>query len=226
MKVLIIGGSSDVGISLAKYLTNMGNEVTITYHNHKCEIDNIKSVHLDIRNEMDIQELMKKLGHIDLLINMAAISRDNLFLDLTKEDFKSVLDVNLIATFSTSQIFCKYNPSGIILNIASTDGIDTYSKYSMLYSVSKAGIINLSKCMALSTENKVLCLCPNWLDSESTRNMDKEYLESELKRINQGRLITLDEFNECVNKVINEYKSGDVVRIDTRGEELWITKVL
>ncbi len=226
MKVLIIGGSSDVGISLAKYLTNMGNEVTITYHNHKCEIDNIKSVHLDIRNEMDIQELMKELGHIDLLINMAAISRDNLFLDTTKEDFKEVLDVNLIGTFSTSKIFSKYNPNGTILNIASTDGIDTYSKYNMLYAASKAGVINMTRSMALSTKNKVLCLCPNWLDSESTRSMDREYLNSELERIRQGRLISLSEFNECVNKIIKENKSGDVMRLDTRGEELWITKVL
>ena len=177
MKVLIIGGSSDVGISLAKYLMNLGNEITITYCNHKCKIDGINIVKLDVRNELDIEAVMKKLGHVDLLINMAAISRDNLFLDTTKEDFKEVLDVNLIGTFSTSKIFSKYNPNGTILNIASTDGIDTYSKYNMLYAASKAGVINMTRSMALSTKNKVLCLCPNWLDSESTRNMDREYLK-------------------------------------------------
>ena len=95
----------------------------------------------------------------------------------------------------------------------------------MLYAASKAGVINLSKSMALSTDNKVLCICPNWIDSDSTREMDKTYLESELKRIGQDRLITMDEFNQSVYKIIMEYHSGDVIRIDIKGDKLWIAKV-
>ena len=225
MRILIVGGSTDIGTSLAKTLKNKGNEVIVTYNKHKCEIQDIKCIHLDITNEDEIQEVITKYGHIDILVNMAAISLDNLFLDNTKEDFMKVLEVNLVGTFLTSKIYSKYNDNGLIINIASTDGIDTYSEYSMLYSASKAGIINMSKSMALGTSNKVLCLCPNWIDSASTRNMDQDYLNSELKRINQSRLITIDEFCESFLKIINDYQSGDVVRIDIKGDRLWIGKV-
>lgn len=226
MKILIIGGSSDVGISLAKYLKNKGNEVVITYNKHKCEIQDIECIHLDITNESEIEEIITKYDHIDILINMAAISLDNLFLDSTKEDFMKVLEVNLVGYFLTSKIYSKYNGNGMIVNIASTDGIDTYSKYSMLYSASKAGVINMSRSVSLSTNNKVLCICPNWIDSDSTRRIDKGYLNSELKRIGQSRLITLNEFNEVFLGIINNYKNGDVIRIDVKGDKLWVGKVL
>lgn len=230
MKVLILGGSTDIGISLAKYFQNLGNTVIVTYNTHKCNIDDIECLHLDIRDENEIESTIKyvinKYGKIDLLINMAAVSYDNLFLDNTKEEFMNALEVNLVGPFLASKIYSKYIDDGIILNIASTDGIDTYSKYSMLYSASKAGVINMSRSMALGTNNKVLCICPNWIDSDSTREMDSTYLNSELKRIKQDRLITLDEFNEAVNKVINNYQSGDVIRIDIKGDKLWIAKIL
>lgn len=224
MRILIIGGSSDVGISLAKYLHNLGNEVILTYYKHECTLDDINCFPLDITDELQIEELIKN-NSFDMLINMASISRDNLFLDNTKEDFIDVLTVNLVGTFSASKIFSKYNPSGIILNIASTDGVDTYSEYNMLYAASKAGVINLSRSMAISTKNKVICICPNWLDSKSTNAINQDYLKKELKRIKQDRLITLDEFNDSVNRIIKEYQSGDVVRIDVKGDKLWIEKI-
>ena len=230
MKVLILGGSSDIGISLAKYFYNLGNTVIVTYNMHECNIDGIECIHLDIRDENEIESTIKyvinKYGKIDLLINMAAISYDNLFLDSTKEEFMNVLETNLVGSFLSSQVYSKYTYDGIILNVASTDGIDTYNKYNMLYSASKAGVINMSRSMALGTNNKVLCICPNWIDSESTRGMDKNYLNSELNRIGQNRLITMDEVNESISKIINDYQSGDVVRIDIKGDKLWIEKVL
>ena len=83
----------------------------------------------------------------------------------------------------------------------------------------------MSRSMAIGTNNKVLCICPNWIDSDSTRSMDKDYLDSELKRIKQSRLITIDEFNQSILKIINDYQSGDVIRIDIKGDKLWIGKV-
>ena len=162
MKVLIVGGSTDIGINLAKFYHNLGNEVIITYNRHKCNIPDIECLPMNVRKEEDISDTIKyvidKYGKIDMLINMASVSYDNLFLDNTKEEFMKVLEVNLVGTFLTSKIYSKYISDGIIVNIASTDGIDTYSKYSMLYSASKAGIINMSRSMALGTMNKVLCI--------------------------------------------------------------------
>ncbi len=226
MKVLIVGGSSDIGISLAKYLKEKNNQVIITYNNNTIDITDIDTVHCDVTKEEEIDKIFKKLGRIDCLINMAAISRDNLLLDSNKVDFMDTLEVNLVGSYLTSKIYNKYNDNGLIINIASTDGIDTYNEYNMFYAVSKAGLIHLSKCLSLSMNNKVYCICPNWINSNSTREIDKDYLDNELKRIKQSRLIEIDELCDSIYKIINmNEKSGTVFRIDIKGDKLWIEKV-
>lgn len=226
--VLIIGGSTDIGLSLAKFLNDNGYNTFVTYNKNKPSYEN--SFKCDVRNKESIEELfnilIKKYKKIDILINMAAISLDNDFFNKTKEEFMSVLEVNLVGSFLTSQVYSKYISDGVIINIASTDGLDTFSKYNIDYAASKAGLITLSKNLALCTDNKVLCIAPNWIDSKTTRDMDKDYLDSELKRIGQTRLITIDELNKSIYKIINmDTSSGDVFRIDIKGEELWIEKI-
>ena len=205
--VLIIGGSSDIGINLAKYFISLDYNVLIGYNTRKIEIDGIKSVKCDVRIEEDIENIIKlgidMFGNIDMLINLACISRDNSFLNKTKKEFMDVLEVNLVGTFLCCQTYSRYIDNGQIINMSSTDGIDTYSQYSMDYSASKAGIINISKSMSISTNNKILCVCPNWIDSDSTRSMDEYYLKSELLRIGQSRLITMDELITVINDTIN-----------------------
>lgn len=226
MRILIVGGSSDIGISLAKYLKDKGNEVIVTYNKNKLDIDDIEILHCDVTKEDEIEDVISKLGHIDCLINMAAISRDNLLLNSCKDDFIDTLEVNLVGSYLTSRIYSKYNDNGMIINVASTDGIDTYNEYNMFYAVSKAGLIHMSKCLAMGSNNKVYCVCPNWVNSDSTRNLDKEYLNNELKRIGQGRLIEIVEFNNCIDKIINSGDAtGTVYRIDIKGDKLWIEKI-
>ena len=224
--ILIFGGSSDIGRSLAKYLINMGNNVIVTYNKHK--VNDINSIKCDIRNEIEIEDTIKKVikehKRIDIIINMAAISMDNYFLDKTKEEFMNVLEVNLVGTFLTSKIYSKYIDDGMIVNISSTDGIDTYNEYNIDYAASKCGIINMSKNISMCTNNKVICICPNWIDSDSTRSMDKDYLMNELKRIGQSRLIKIDELNDGIYKIINDNIDG-IYRIDIKGDKLWIEKI-
>ena len=114
----------------------------------------------------------------------------------------------------------------MIINMGSTDGVDTYNQYNIDYSVSKAGIINMSKSISMCTNNKILCIVPNWIDTSSTRDMDVSYLESELDRIGQGRLITMDEFIIGFDKIINsKFNSGDIFRIDIKGDNLWVERM-
>ena len=226
MKILLVGGSSDIGINLAKYLKDKGNEIIITYNNNYIDFDDIMSIHLDVTCEEEVEKIIRNMGKIDCLINLAAISRDSSFIDSNKKDFMDTLEVNLVGSYLTSRIYAKYNNGGIIINMASTDGIDTYNEYNMFYAASKAGIINMSKSLAMATDNKVYCICPNWINSNTTRMMDNGYLTFELNRIGQKRLIEIDELNEAIYKIINmDEKSGTVFRIDIKGDKLWIEKV-
>ena len=229
--VLIIGGNCDMGKYLSNYFLDNGYSVCVGYHKDSNEYDKrIKYFKCDVTNEIDIDNTIRSVidmyGNIDIMINLSCLCMDNSFLNKTKDEFMKVLEVNLVGTFLCNQIYSRYITNGMIINMASTDGVDTYSEYSIDYSASKAGIINISKSIALSTDNKILCICPNWIDTSSTRSMNKDYLENELVRIGQDRLINLDEFVEGFSQIINsEFDSGSIFRIDIKGDKLWVEKM-
>lgn len=229
--VLIIGGNCDIGRAMVNYFLDHDYNVSVGYHNNDYKYDNrVDYVYVDVTDYDSIENIIvstkNKYGNIDMIINLACICMDNSFLDKSKEEFMKVLEVNLVGTFLCNQIYSKYIDNGLIINMASTDGIDTYSEYSIDYSASKAGIINISKSISLCTNNKILCLCPNWIDSDSTRGMNEEYLDNELKRIKQNRLIKIDELVNSFDKIINsDFNSGDVLRIDIEGDKIWVERM-
>lgn len=229
--VLIIGGNCDIGRALVNYYLDKNYNVVVGYHNNDYNYDKrVEYLYIDVTNYDSIEKLIvdtkNKYGNIDTIINLACICMDNDFLDKSKEEFMRVLEVNLVGTFLCNQIYSKYIDDGLIINMASTDGIDTYSRYSIDYSASKAGVINISKSIALATNNRVICLCPNWIDSDSTRNMEKEYLDNELKRIKQDRLIKIYELVNSFNNIINSnFNSGDIFRIDIEGDKVWVKRM-
>ena len=229
--VLIIGGSCDIGIKLSEYFLSKKYNVIVGYHNDSNKyIDNVEYIKCDVTNPENIDFVIKniidKYGNIDIIINLSCICMDNSFLNKTKEELMKVLEVNLVGTFLVNQIYSRYVNNGLIINMGSTDGIDTYNEYNMDYSLSKNGIIHLSKMISNYTSNKVLCICPNWIDTSSTRGMNSEFLTEELLRIGQSRLITLDEIVIAFDKILNsDFNSGECYRIDIKGSNLWIEKI-
>jgi len=234
MNGLITGASVGIGRSLAIKMASLGYNLLLTYNTNefKCKelqdyiLDNydVKCIiqKCDLRVEDNIKDVYKKfkenLGNIDVLVNNASVSLDNLIEDKSALEFKEVINVNLVGTF----LMCKYgynlmNKDGIIINMSSTDGIDTYSLYNIDYAISKAGIIQLTKSLSLIYPDiRVVSVAPNWVDTESTREMSQEYLDSELKRIGQKKLISVD---TVVDKIINitqdkNIKSGSIIRIE------------
>ena len=228
--ILIIGGSSDIGINLAISLKNKGYNVLVGYYKNKIDILGIDSCKCDVRLEDDIVNIIEYgislYGKIDVLINLASINMDNSYLNKTKSEFMNVLEVNLVGMFLCNQIYSRYFSDGLIINMSSTDGIDTYSEYSIDYAVSKAGIICMSKNVSMCTNNRVVCLCPNWIDSNSTRGMDEIYLRNELKRIGQSILIKIYEIISVIEDVINfKYDRVNLIIIDVKDDKLWIEKI-
>lgn len=234
MNCLITGASVGIGASLAKELAKNKVNLYLTYYSRYEDISKLKKSleekykikcfiqKLDLKNEQEIKDVIfnfkNKLGNMDLLINNAATYNDNDLFSKTKSEFMNVLEVNVVGTFLISQEALKImNKKSLIINMASTDGIDTYNLYNLDYAVSKASLIQLTKSMALICKDiKILAIAPNWVLTESTKNVDKDFLTSELKRINQKELITEKTVVDIIMKTINNksIKSGEVIRID------------
>ena len=123
-----------------------------------------------------------------------------------------VLEINVVGTFFMIKYFNKM-VKDYIINISSTDGIDTGSVYSIDYNASKAAINSITK--TFSSLCSIISICPNWVDTKSTRDMNQEYLESELKRIKQDKLISEITIPKVIDECIkNNTTSGSIIRID------------
>lgn len=223
---LVTGCAKGIGREIALTLAQSGYDIIGTYNTSNiCELkDKIDTIgvncsfyKVDISKENDIDNLynsvIKKYNHIDLIINNAALSLDSQIDDKTKEEFINVLEVNLIGPFLIIKKFKNIMKEGIVINICSTDGINTYSPLNIDYSASKAGLINLTKSLSLSLPDiKFYALCPNWVDTESIREMNPDYLASELKRIGQNSLIHPKIVAKKILFLIeSNYKSGSVI---------------
>ncbi len=235
--VLVTGSSIGLGSAIIeKYASNNYN-VVITYNNNKDEAlklnEKIKKYNIDslvvkcdISNENDIENMknaiIDKFGKLDILINNAGISNDSLVSDKTKENFMRILEVNLVGTFLVSRVFGDLmykNKKGTIINIGSTNGIDTYYEYSLDYDSSKAGVINLTHNLAnyYSPYVNVNCVCPGWINTPMNKDMDTEFRKNEENKILLNRFAEPSEIASLVYFLGTEeasYINDSIIRID------------
>lgn len=232
-KVAVVTGSAKgIGKELIKGFASMNYDVVIVYNTSRSEALKLKNyieynynvnslvLKCDITKENDVenmlQKVLQKYSKIDILVNNAAYVCDNYIADKSKEEFMKVLEVNVVGTFLVTKYFYPYLNGGIIVNISSTDADDTYSSISMDYCASKSGVNSLTKTFAQEFKNiKVIGVMPEWTNTESVRDMNPEYLESELKRINQDRLYEPKEVADGIIDIIKDknIKSGSIVRL-------------
>lgn len=228
--MLITGCNRGIGKEIVNYFANLGVNIIMTYHNKKedtikleNEIKdkyhiNIESYYLDLSSEESVNnlynEISKKYKKIDYLINNASLSLDNDIFNKTHDEFMKVLEVNVVGTFLMMKYFDKI-VDGYIFNMSSTDGIDTGSIYSIDYNASKAGINMITKTFSMASTNKIIGICPNWVDTISTKEMDSNYLQSELERIGQTKLISAKTIPKVIDDCIrNDTVTGTIIRIE------------
>ena len=167
-------------------------------------------------------EILIKFDKLDVLVNNASIAIDTTFEDKTKDNFMRILEVNLVGTFLMSKCFgdiMEKEGYGNIINISSTNGIDTYYEYSLDYDSSKAGVINLSHNLANHYNGKVRVntVCPGWIDTPMNKELDSEYKKDEEEKIILGRFAHPDEIANVVYFLSSDeasYMNDSVIRID------------
>ena len=183
-------------------------------------------VKCNLAKEEEIDNMLRiiydRYDKIDILINNAATTCDTLFEDKTKDNFMNTLDINLVAPFLLCQKIgpkMKENGYGVIINISSTNGIDTPYIESVDYDASKAGLISLSNNLAnyLAPYVRVNTICPGWINTNMNKNLDKEFINKEENKILLGRFGNPNEVAELVFFLVSDnasYINNSIIRID------------
>lgn len=169
-----------------------------------------------------VQETINKFGRIDVLVNNAGIAIDKEFEDRTVEDWKRTLEVNTIGTFLVSKYASENmmkNKSGKIINISSTNGINTFFPSSIDYDASKAAIINLTYNLAIQFAPyiNVNAVAPGWVNTEMNKELPKDFIEEETEKIYKKRFAEPEEIAKVICFLASEdaeYINGTVIKVD------------
>ena len=234
--VLITGGSSGIGKETVYKFAKNGYDVIFTYNKSKemsktIEKDikssynvNIYSIKCDISLENDVKSLANfvkdKTNKIDVLVNNAGIAIDNLLEEKTVEEFKKVIDTNLIGTFSVVKYLGNLiNDGGSIINISSTNAIDSYYIESIDYDASKIGIISLTHNLAkyYAPKIRVNCICPGWVDTLMNKDLSKEQKDRENKKILLNRFAKASEIANVIYFIASDegsYINDAIIKVD------------
>ncbi len=232
---VITGASRGIGLEIAKTFHKNGAKIVITDIDEKTlytankdfnDSKNVLSVISNVSNADSIKNMVKKtiekFDKIDILVNCAGITRDNLIIRMKETDWDNVIDTNLKSVFLTSKIVGRYmmkEKSGNIINISSVVGI-TGNAGQTNYSASKAGIIGMTKSLAkefASRNIRVNAIAPGFIDTKMTRNLKNKAREQLIDAILLKRLGTT---NDVANSALflasslSDYITGQILVVD------------
>ena len=231
-KILITGATGGIGYSLVKKFYELDCVILATGTNQdkldklKTEFKNIniKQFKLDEHSKIEdfIDSCYKELGGLDVLINNAGITLDNLSVRLADENWNKVIDINLTSTF----LMCKYsikkmlkNKFGKIINITSIVG-HTGNLGQANYAASKAGIIGFSKSLAIEYAKKkinVNCISPGFIRTEMTEKINEEFKKTLISKIPRGELGKSEDVANCtafLASELSDYITGETIHVN------------
>ena len=231
--VLITGGASGLGKELVKSFISSGYNVFYTYHNTlpDKELEKATGIKCDLSSEESINNMLKVVKDIDILINNAAVEYNDEFIKKKKESFSYTMDVNLYAPFIISRELGKRmyeNKYGKIINISSNNSLNKYDSSTFEYDASKAGLNILTKILSKEYAPFVVtnAIAPGWILTDRMKELDNS-LNNELTR-EESKKIILNRFAECediANLVLflasdkSSYINGEIIKIDGGSNE-------
>ncbi|MBO5479232.1 MAG: SDR family oxidoreductase [Clostridia bacterium] len=226
--ILVTGASRGIGREIAKQLALKGHKVIANYNKSEekamelqKENQNIDIYKADVSKREEVkkmvQDIIKKYGKIDVLINNAGIDKWQLFTDITDEDWEEMISNNLNSAFYMSQEVVKdmiSRKQGSIINISSIWGI-TGASCEVAYSVTKAAMDGLTKSLAKELAPsgiRVNSIAPGAIMTDMNKNLTNEEIEEVNEQIPLGKFGKPEDIAKCVNWLIeDEYTTGQVI---------------
>jgi len=231
-KIIITGASGGIGRSIVEKFVNLDGKVLATgtkiekLENLKKDFPNISIHKFDISEHVKIDEFIEKannqLGGLDILINNAGVNNDNLSLRMKYEEWKKVIDINLSSTFLLTKSAIKKmlkNKYGRIINVTSIVG-HTGNLGQANYAASKAGIIGMTKSLAIEYAKKNItlnCVSPGFIKSQMTDNISENMKEILSSRIPMSKLGTGEDVANSIAFLSSDaasYITGETIHVN------------
>ena len=235
--VLVTGASGGIGSAICERLAKENYDIVIHYFSSQEKAFSLAEklkekysvrcmvIQADVADEDKVEEMFEKideeLGGVDILINNAAIDLPDMFHLKTAEQFRRVLDVNVVGAYNCARRayeHMKENEYGRIINIASTNGINTYYPMCFDYDASKAALISLTHDLAVqfSPYVNVNAIAPGFIGTEKElQGYDEQFLKEECDKILKKRYGRPEEVADLVRFLIEaDYINNSVIRID------------
>ncbi len=231
--IIVTGASGGIGNSIVKNLNDADANILASgtriekLDELKSKFKNIKILKFDISKSDKIEEFIENAsnelgGNLDCIINNAGITQDNLAIRMNLDEWKKVIDINLTSTFLMSKFAIKKmlkNKSGKIINITSVVG-HTGNLGQANYTASKAGIIAMSKSLAIEYAKKninINCISPGFIKTAMTDKLDEKFKELIISKIPSARL---GEPEDIANAVLflasdqSNYINGETIHVN------------
>ena len=231
--IIVTGASGGIGNSIIRKLNQAGANILASgtrkekLDELKNKYENIKTLKFDISQSDKIEEFIENSsnelgGNLDCVVNNAGITKDNLAIRMSFDEWQKVIDINLTSTFLISKFAIKKmlkNKSGKIINITSVVG-HTGNLGQSNYTASKAGIVAMSKSLAIEYAKKninINCISPGFIKTAMTDKIDDKFKEIILSKIPAARLGDPDDIANAVLFLASNqsnYINGETIHVN------------
>ena len=236
---LITGAAKGIGKAIALQLAEDGYNIVVNYNTSRKEAEELSTriqkdygvrclaMQCDVSDEQAVDKMVtaieEVLGGVDILINNAAIDLSNLFHLKTADEFRKTLNVNVVGAYNVAKRVYPHmlkNDYGRIINISSTNGINTYYPMCIDYDASKSALISLTHDLAFEMGPfiHVNCIAPGFIGTENELDgYDEEFLHAETEKIMVKRYGRPEEVAYLVSFLVSpkaDFINNTVIRID------------